>query len=382
MPGIENVKKEYEEILQQLSDPELISNTQTPAKRGEERSSSTWDKGDESKDSSSSSASARTFEELLKRKNYLEKVIEKTKELDDIKNRIEENKEILKSKDDLELVSLAETETGQLQEREKILEKELDKLIEAKSQPLSGEKNTRGGSVIVEIRAGAGGEEAALFVGDLFKMYSKYAQLQGWGQKTLDSRPSELGGFKEIVFELKDGDVFSKMQFEGGVHRVQRTPETEKQGRIHTSTASVAVLLKPKEKELKLSPADLKIDVYKSSGPGGQYVNKRMTAVRITHLPSGLIVTSQTERNLQQNKINAISILGAKLLEKKIMDEEEKMGDKRKTQIGRAKRAEKIRTYNFPQDRITDHRIKKSFHNIEKIMEGELDSIIDSLQSA
>ena len=172
------------------------------------------------------------------------------------------------------------------------------------------------------------------------------------------------------------------MKFEGGVHRVQRIPETEKQGRVHTSTASVAVLLKPKETEMKLSPADLKIDVYKSSGPGGQYVNKRMTAVRVTHLPSGLIVTSQTERNLQQNKINAISILGAKLLEKKIMDEEEKMGDKRKTQIGRAKRAEKIRTYNFPQDRITDHRIKKSFHNIEKIMEGELDSIVDSIQSA
>lgn len=352
MPGIENVKKEegYEEILQQLSDPELISN---------------WDK----------------FEELTKKKIFFENIIEKEKEIQDLRNKIAENKSIISARDDLELVSLAETETDQLQEREKILEKELNKLIEAESQPLSGEENAKGGSVIVEIRAGAGGEEAALFVGDLFKMYSKYAQLQGWGQKTLDSRPSELGGFKEIVFELKDGDVFSKMQFEGGVHRVQRIPETEKQGRVHTSTASVAVLLKPKETEMKLNPADLKIDVYKSSGPGGQYVNKRMTAVRITHLPSLLVVTSQTERNLQQNKINAISILGARLLEKKIMDEEEKMGDKRKTQIGRAKRAEKIRTYNFPQDRITDHRIKKSFHNIEKIMEGELDSIIDSLQS-
>lgn len=352
MPGIENVKKEeYEEILQQLSDPELISN---------------WDK----------------FEELTKKKIFLENIIAAEKEIQDLRNRIAENKSIISAKDDLELVSLAETETGQLQEREKILEKELNELIEIKSQPLSGEENAKGGSVIVEIRAGAGGEEAALFVGDLFKMYSKYGQLQGWKQKTLDSRPSELGGFKEIVFELKDGNVFSKMKFEGGVHRVQRIPETEKQGRVHTSTASVAVLLKPKETEMKLSPADLKIDVYKSSGPGGQYVNKRMTAVRITHLPSLLIVTSQTERNLQQNKINAISILGAKLLEKKTMDEEEKMGDKRKTQIGRAKRAEKIRTYNFPQDRITDHRIKKSFHNIEKIMEGELDPIIDSLLSA
>ena len=210
-------------------------------------------------------------------------------------------------------------------------------------------------------------------------MYSKYASLENWKQKVLDSRPSELGGFKEIIFELKDGNVFSKMKYEGGVHRVQRIPETERSGRIHTSTASVAVLAKPKKSPIKIKSDELKIDFYRASGPGGQYVNKRETAVRITHLPSGIVVTSQTERNQLQNKENALSILEAKILEKKEKEEAEKIGDKRKAQIGWAKRAEKIRTYNFPQDRVTDHRIKKSFHNLEAIMDGKLDPIIKAL---
>jgi len=234
--------------------------------------------------------------------------------------------------------------------------------------------------VIVEIRAGAGGEEAALFSADLFRMYSKYAQTQGWRQKVLDSRPTELGGYKEIIFELKNGDVFSKMQYEGGVHRVQRIPKTEKAGRIHTSTSSVAVLPKPKAAEIKIRPEDLKIDFYRASGPGGQYVQKRETAVRITHLPSGIVVTSQTERNQLQNKENALAILEARLLEKKEMAEIEKLSEKRKAQIKWAKRAEKIRTYNFPQDRVTDHRIKKSWHNLEEIIAGKLEPIISALQ--
>jgi len=241
--------------------------------------------------------------------------------------------------------------------------------------------------VIVEIRAGAGGEEAALFVADLFKMYSKYATWQGWKQKILDSRPSELAGFKEITFELTPhqhtgggGEVFSKMQHEAGVHRVQRIPTTEKSGRIHTSTASVAVLPKPQKGKITINPNDLKVGTYKASGPGGQYVNKRMTAIRITHLPTGLVVTSQTERNLQQNRENALSILEAKLLEKKEMEESMKMGKERRAQIGKAQRAEKIRTYNFPQNRVTDHRIKKSFHNLGQIMEGKLDPIISALR--
>jgi peptide chain release factor 1 len=238
-------------------------------------------------------------------------------------------------------------------------------------------------SVIIEIRAGVGGEEAALFARDLFRMYSKYAASQGWKQTVFDLKESDLGGIKEVVFELKGENVFSKMKWEGGVHRVQRIPKTEKSGRIHTSTATVAVLRKPAmEDQIKINPSDLKIDYYKASGPGGQYVNKRMTAVRITHLPSGIVVTCQTERSLQQNKESALAILEAKLLEKKEMENLEKLTKERREQIGWAKRAEKIRTYNFPQNRVTDHRIKKSWHNLEEIMGGDLDIIIRGLEKS
>ena len=355
MADLENVKKEYDKLLQQLSDPELISD---------------WER----------------FKRLSERKNLLEKIIEKGKEIIEIKNKIEENKAIISAKEDSELVSLAEEELISLKEKEKILENESEELMKKpKSFPQS--KATRESTaVIVEIRAGTGGEEASLFAGDLFRMYSKYGESCGWQQKTLDSHPSELRGFKEIIFELKSagaggGDVFSKMKYEGGVHRVQRIPETEKGGRIHTSTASVAVLLKPKKTEIKINPQDLKIDFYGSSGPGGQYVQKRHTAVRITHLPTGIIVTSQTERNQLENKENAMAILEAKLLERKETAELEKLGEERRSQIKWAKRAEKIRTYNFPQDRVTDHRIKKSWHNIEDIMAGRLGPVIKALQA-
>jgi len=356
MVDFENVKKEYDKLVQQLSDPELISD---------------WER----------------FKRLSERKNLLEKIIEKGKEILEIKNKIEENKAIISAKEDSELVSLADEELISLKEKEKILENEsaaFDNSSKTSDSPCSaqGEASEKEPSaVIVEIRAGTGGEEASLFAGDLFRMYSKYGTSLGWQQKILDSHPSELRGFKEIIFELKNGNVFSKMKFEAGVHRVQRTPETEKGGRIHTSTASVAVLPKPKKAEIEINPQDLKIDFYGSSGPGGQYVQKRHTAVRITHLPTGIIVTSQTERNQLQNKENAMAILEAKLLERKEMAELEKLGEKRRSQIKRAKRAEKIRTYNFPQDRVTDHRIKKSWHNIEDIMAGRLEPIIKALQS-
>lgn len=237
-------------------------------------------------------------------------------------------------------------------------------------------------SIIIEIRAGVGGEEAALFTKDLFRMYLKYAQSQGWKERILDSKDTELGGLKEIIFELKNGGVFSKMKYEGGVHRVQRIPQTEKSGRVHTSTVSVAVLKKPKETELKIRPEDIRTETYHASGHGGQYVNKRMTAVRLTHLPSGLVVTCQTERSLQQNKENARAILEAKILEKRQMEEESKILGQRRAQIGWAKRAEKIRTYNFPQNRLTDHRIKKSWHNLEKIIDGDLETIIQTLRKS
>jgi len=376
MATIEEIKKEYENLLTQLSDPELISN---------------WEKVDEPCSSSRRRdgrrnlflrpsprfANARVFEELMKRKGFLEKIIEKEEELKEIKNKIEENNAIISAKEDPELITLAEAEIFQLSEKEKILEKDLESLmkIEGKGKEKMGNPH----SVIIEIRAGAGGEEAALFVADLFKMYSKYGQSQGWKQKVLDSNQTELGGFKEIIFEMSNSDVFFKMKYEGGVHRVQRIPETEKGGKIHTSTASVAVLPKPKKTDIKISPADLKIDFYGASGPGGQNVQKRHTAVRITHLPTGIVVTSQTERNQLQNKENAMSILEARLLEKKDKEDSEKFGQKRRSQIGQAKRAEKIRTYNFPQGRATDHRIKKSWHNLEEIMAGKLKPIIEAL---
>ncbi len=240
-------------------------------------------------------------------------------------------------------------------------------------------------AVIVEIRAGTGGDEAALFTRDLYRMYSRYAQKQGWAQEVLDSKINEIGGFKEIIFELepaKGGDVWSKMKYEGGVHRVQRIPKTEKAGRIHTSTATIAILPRPKSTEIKINPADLKVDVFRSSGPGGQNVNKRETAVRITYIPTGLVVTSQTERNQQKNKDNALSILAARLLDMKKQEDEEKFGGNRKAQIGWAKRCEKIRTYNFPQNRITDHRIQKSWHNIEEIMDGNLDPVFKTFKKS
>ena len=235
-------------------------------------------------------------------------------------------------------------------------------------------------SVIIEIRAGTGGEEASLFAQDLFKMYSKYGQSQGWTQKILDSYQSELGGYKNITFELKNKDAWQHLQHEGGAHRVQRIPATEKGGRIHTSTASVAVLPKAKQAQVEIRPQDLKIESYKASGPGGQYVNKRMTAIRITHLPTAIVVTSQTERSLQQNKENALAILGARILKKKQEALDKEIKGERRSQIGFAMRAEKIRTYNFPQNRITDHRIKKSWHNIEAIMNGKLAPVIKKLQ--
>jgi peptide chain release factor 1 len=234
-------------------------------------------------------------------------------------------------------------------------------------------------SVIMEIRAGVGGEEAALFSQDLFKMYSKYAENKNWKVKILDSKPSDLGGLKQIIFQVKGEDVFSKLKYEGGVHRVQRIPKTEKGNRIHTSTVSVAVLPEPETEQIKISPSEIKMDFFKASGPGGQYVNKRQTAVRILHLPTGIVVSSQTSRNLEENKKAAFRILTAKLFERQQKEVESEITKERKSQIGKAQRAEKIRTYNFPQDRITDHRIKKTWHKIDKILAGNLDPIIENL---
>lgn len=235
-------------------------------------------------------------------------------------------------------------------------------------------------SIIIEIRAGAGGDEAAVFASDLYKMYSKYALAQGWEVKVVDSNPIGIGGIKQTTFRIKGEGVFDKLKNEGGVHRVQRVPKTEKNNRIHTSTASVAILQKAEKSSVKIHPNDLKYDYFCSSGKGGQNVNKRQTAIRITHIPTGEVVTSQTQRNLEQNRQTAIAALKARLLAKEEGKKSAELKEDRQSQIGTADRSEKIRTYNFPQDRITDHRIKKSFHNIERIMEGKIDKMIKILQ--
>lgn len=235
-------------------------------------------------------------------------------------------------------------------------------------------------AIILEIRAGAGGEEAAIFAADLFRMYSKYAQSQGWSFSVLDTHPSSLNGYKSAVAEIKGEFAFDNLQYESGVHRVQRVPKTEKNGRIHTSTASVAVLPKVTPVEVQINPTDIDLGTFRSSGPGGQNVNKVETAVRLTHKPTGVVVECQSERSQARNREKAMEILRAKIYQTQQEKQRAEMAAERREQIGAAMRAEKIRTYNYPQNRITDHRIGKSWHNLEDILEGKLDKPIKDMK--
>lgn len=245
-----------------------------------------------------------------------------------------------------------------------------------------GQPRHRDGEVIIEIRAGTGGEEAALFAATLYEMYKKYAALQNWTPTVVDYNRTTLGGYKNIVFELSGKGVLGKMKHESGVHRVQRIPKTEKSGRVHTSTVTVAVLVKAKESDIEIKPEDIEITFFRSSGPGGQNVNKVSTAVRITHKLSGIVVSSQLFRSQAQNKERALEILRAKLLDIKMKEQTGAIMGERRRQIGSGQRAEKMRTYNFPQDRVTDHRVKKSWGNIAKILDGNLDQIVQELQGS
>jgi len=292
--------------------------------------------------------------------------------LAEIEKQIEENKQLITDETNPELIKLAEEEIVEFQKRKQTLEEKIKNLQEEPTKTIK--------SIIVEVRAGTGGEEAALFAADLFRMYSRFAEKEGWKTKILDSNASSLKGIKEIIFKISGENAYEKLKQEGGVHRVQRIPETEKSGRIHTSTATVAVLPEIKNKEIEIKPSDLKISSFRASGPGGQYVNKTESAVRVVHIPSGIIVASQTERHQAANRENALSILRSKLYSLKVEKELQKIGRERKSQIGTAERSEKIRTYNFPQDRITDHRIGKSWHNIENILDGNLEPIIKAFQ--
>jgi peptide chain release factor 1 len=232
---------------------------------------------------------------------------------------------------------------------------------------------------IVEIRAGTGGEEAALFAADLFRMYTRYAQAKGWKIEVIDSNQSDRGGFKEIVFEVTGRNAFGKLKYERGVHRVQRVPVTEASGRIHTSTATVAVLPEAEEVEVNINPADLKVEIFRSSGPGGQNVNKVATAVRLIHLPTGITATCQDERLQSRNRMKAMAVLRARLLDREQRKQQEEITRERRSQVGGAERAEKVRTYNFPQSRVTDHRIGLTLHNLPAILQGQLDELIDAL---
>ncbi|MDD2716683.1 MAG: peptide chain release factor 1 [Candidatus Wallbacteria bacterium] len=314
------------------------------------------------------------FQRIAKERSGLEEIITALREFRKVSNDLESTRSLLDS-EDRELREVAREEMSGLERRKNELEL-IMKLLVLPKDP----RDNR--DIIMEIRAGAGGEEAALFAGTLFRMYNKYAEKGGMQLEVLSGNTTGLGGFKEVIFGLKGKSVYSRFKFESGVHRVQRVPTTEASGRIHTSTVTVAVMPEAEEVEVEINLQDLKIDVCRSSGAGGQNVNKLETAVRITHLPTGLVVSCQDERSQLQNKLRAMKILRARLLEKKQAEEHEKMSREKKQQLGSGDRSEKIRTYNFPQSRLTDHRIGLSLFNLPQILEGDLDELFESLIKA
>ncbi len=309
---------------------------------------------------------------LAKERAELEPLVQKAAEYRKVLQQVTEARQMAESGDDPELKELAKEELAELEPRQAQLEAEIKRMLLPKDP-----RDDR--NVIIEIRAGAGGEEAALFAADLFRMYARYAERKGWKVEVMSSNETGLGGFKEITFLIKGQGAYSRLKYEAGVHRVQRVPTTESQGRIHTSTATVAVLAEVDDVEIDIPEKDIKIDVYKSAGAGGQNVQKNATAVRITHLPTGIVVACQDERSQLQNKLRAMSILKARLYEIEEARRRAEQDAARRSQVGTGERSEKIRTYNFPQSRVTDHRINKSVYNLPAVLDGELDDFIDEL---
>jgi len=312
------------------------------------------------------------LERLAKEQAAVSDLVAKYREYKETARTLDETRSMLGEGLDEGMAALVKEEVEALNARLQRLIKEIERALLPRDA--SDEKD-----VIVEIRAGAGGDEAGLFAADLFRMYTRYAEAKGWQVDAIDSNPSSVGGFKEIIFEVKGKRAYSRLKYERGVHRVQRVPITEASGRIHTSTATVAVLPEAEEVELEINPDDLRVDIFRSGGHGGQSVNKVATAVRITHLPTGIVATCQDERSQLRNKMRAMAVLRARLFDREQRRQEEELARERRAQVGTGERSEKIRTYNFPQGRVSDHRIGLTLHNLESILGGELDSLIDAL---
>ena len=338
---LERIDKRYQELDQQIATPEVAS-------------------------------APKQLQKLAQERATIESLVTKYREYKATAKSLEETRAMLDGGLDEDMAALVKQEIESLESR-------LDRLLLELKLDLLPKDASDERDIIVEIRAGAGGNEAGLFAADLFRMYSLYAQSKGWGIDIIDSNESGIGGFKEIIFEVKGKGAFSRLKYERGVHRVQRVPVTESSGRIHTSTATVAVLPEADEVELSINPDDLKIDFYHSGGAGGQNVNKVATAVRITHLPTGVVATCQDERSQLRNRTKAMSVLRARLLNMEQRKQQQEITEQRRSQVGTGDRAEKIRTYNFPQDRVSDHRIGLTRHNLPRILEGDLDEVIDAL---
>jgi peptide chain release factor 1 len=331
----------YQEMTQELSTPEVVSD------------------------------SAR-FQKLAKQHAELEDIVNKHREFKQIEKDLAGTRQMVQESDDAEMKHMAQEEEKQLTARKEIVEQELRLLLIPKDP--NDDKN-----IILEIRGGTGGDEAALFAADLFRMYSRYAESQGWKVEVMESSPSSLGGLKDVVAAIQGNKVYSKLKYESGVHRVQRVPATETQGRIHTSAATVAVLPEADEIDIKIEAKDLRIDTFCSSGPGGQSVNTTYSAVRITHLPSGLVVSQQDEKSQIKNRAKAMRVLRARLYEMEMEKQQAAIGVERRGQIKTGDRSEKIRTYNYPQNRVSDHRIGLTIHQLTEVMDGKLAPLVDAL---
>ena len=317
-------------------------------------------------------ANQREYKKVAQEHAQLTKLAALSSRYQKTNDELAQSRKMLQEEEDPELLELVRNEIAALKEKAGEIEEDIKLLLLPKDP--NDEKN-----ILLEIRAGTGGDEAALFVGDLFKMYSRYADEVGWNVEIMSSNPLGIGGFKEIIALISGEKVYSKLKYESGVHRVQRVPETETQGRIHTSAVTVAVLPEAEEVEVEIDPNDLRIDVFRSSGPGGQSVNKTESAIRITHLPTGLVVSCQDEKSQHKNKAKGLKVLRARLLDKMEQDQHDKISENRKSQVGTGDRSERIRTYNYPQGRVTDHRINLTLYKLESIMLGKIDEIISQL---